>query len=216
MQNILFDLDGTLVDSSRAHELAFLEVLEVWAVHRVAEFSYESVKGMGTRDALAGLVDAEPETLCEMARDKQRAYLRLLERGEVGLFPFAVELLDGIARAGKRSFLVTSAGEQSVSRVFERFDLARHFVDVVTSAMVERPKPAPDVFRLVLDRNGLEAGRCLTVEDSPNGVRASRAAGVEAVVVHGADGAAGIRHYADLGVLLRALVAAENEGDDAA
>jgi len=206
----LFDLDGTLVDSSPAHERAFLEVLAAMAAGGAEGFEYQQYKGLSTAAVFESLVEADGETLNALVKAKREAYLGQVRRGEVMLFPYTETLLREIRDSGRRSFLVTSASSLSAVTILEKYGLTALFSDVVTSEDVSRPKPAPDMFDLVLRRNQLTPSLCVTVEDAVAGVRASHAAGVDAVLVHGSRGTAGVRHYADLESLARAIARTSN------
>jgi HAD superfamily hydrolase (TIGR01509 family) len=215
----LFDLDGTLVDSSPAHERAFLEALAALTAGEAEGFEYQQYRGLSTAAVFESLVEADGETLDALVKAKREAYLDQVQHGEVLLFPYAETLLREIQDSGRRSFLVTSASNRSALTILEKYELKAFFSDVVTSEDVCRPKPAPDMFELVLRRNQLTPSLCVTVEDAVSGVRASHAAGVDAVLVHGSQGAAGVRHYADLDAFARAIARTSTQhervrGDD--
>ncbi|HLH45868.1 MAG TPA: HAD family hydrolase [Acidimicrobiales bacterium] len=169
---VIFDLDGTLVDSNYLHTLAWSRALAdcgEWApsnaIHRLV--------GMGG-DQLVPTLLGHP---VDGASDRRSArYHELID--EVRPFPEAESLLRRLRDLGLRVVLATSSPQEEVEAAvrhiggFERFD-------AVTSADdVERSKPAPDVFQAALASGGLDPSRTVTVGDSVWDVQASRAAGL--------------------------------------
>ncbi len=108
-----------------------------------------------------------------------------------GLAPCAgvVELLDAAAVEGIPTAVASSSGLDWVGGHLERLGLRSGFAVVVTRDDLgggnARTKPAPDLFLLAARRLGVEPGRCVAFEDSPNGVAAARAAGMVVVAVPG-------------------------------
>ena len=77
--------------------------------------------------------------------------------------------------------VVSSTRTQLIVTALNRMQLLRSFDVVVCGDMVQTPKPAPDSYRLALRWLGLDAGQCLAVEDSPTGLQAAKAAGLQVV-----------------------------------
>lgn len=183
--HFLFDLDGTLVDSTPLHARAYLGVLQRVAPPLAASFDYEKLAGKTTKLAFAemGFPAAEIDAL---VAEKQRAYLDLLDRGELSMLPFAEDLLSWLAERGHTMYLVTSASRRSTTRVLETTGMARYFTDVVTGDDVAQGKPAPDGYRRIVTTHRIEPRAALVVEDAVAGLLSAAAAGVEAVTVHAA------------------------------
>jgi beta-phosphoglucomutase-like phosphatase (HAD superfamily) len=79
--------------------------------------------------------------------------------------------------------LASSSNRPLIDLVLELSGLARFFQATVSSEEVEQGKPAPDVYLEAADRLGIPADRCAAVEDSVNGIRSARAAGMRVVAV---------------------------------
>jgi len=174
---ILFDVDGTLVDSNYLHTLAwsraFAEIGE-WApmnaIHRLV--------GMGG-DRLA------PEVLGHdspgAADGHSRHYAELL--GETRAFPGAADLLRRAHGAGLVVVLATSAPREELDASRQAIDADDGIDAVTTKDDVESSKPAPDIFQAALEAGGVDPARALVVGDSVWDVRAARAAGLGCVGV---------------------------------
>jgi HAD superfamily hydrolase (TIGR01509 family) len=164
---ILFDLDGTLVDSNYHHVEAWSEalrsagiVIPLWKIHRRI--------GMSGKSFLKGL-------LRELAQKKRSLNLDKLEKEHDTLFqrlipqlaplPGANQLLKHLARQQVRMAIATTGGQAQTSRLLKRLELPRR-VEIVTGDDVERAKPSPDIFVAAAQRLGVAIGDCIVVGDS--------------------------------------------------
>jgi HAD superfamily hydrolase (TIGR01509 family) len=198
----LFDLDGTLVDSSGAHAAAYRAALAEGAPALLDGFDYDRIRGLDTRASLRALGVAEAD-LARLAARKQAAYREAVARGTVRAFPGAAELLAMLVSRGRRLALVTSASRASALPAVASAGLDRFFATVVTGDEVERGKPDPALYRRALAVVGVDAEEAVAIEDAESGVAAARAAGVEVVMVHAIHPE--VPSFADLGALHRAL-----------
>ena len=174
---VLFDIDGTLVDTNYLHSLAwrraFLEVgLDVPTSgihHRI---------GMGAGDLMEGLVG-------EARDDVKKAWRRQFDRlkPEVRAIPGAAELLRHTKRAGATVVLASSSEEEDVEALVDAID-ARDAIDHVTSAGdVEEAKPSPEVFEAAIEKARCDRRRVLAVGDTVWDVQAAAKAGIDCVCV---------------------------------
>ena len=174
---VLFDVDGTLVDSNYLHTLAWSRACrdrDRWApmnvIHRLV--------GMGG-DQLTSELFGEPDE--ELTDRWQHHYEALID--EVTVFPDAAELLRRLHDAGLRVVLASSSPADHVDMMIDRLGV-RDVIDAATSADdADASKPAPDIFEAALEAGGLAGDRALVVGDSIWDVRAARAAGLGAVAV---------------------------------
>jgi HAD superfamily hydrolase (TIGR01509 family) len=206
-KNILFDLDGTLIDSSTAHARAFVETLAAGHPALAAKFDYGKVAGMTTRDTLARLGISDETELTELTRRKQELYRAAHDRGEVLLFPGAALFVARLHAEGRHLFLVTGASRLSAQRILEVTGLARYFLGMITADDVARGKPAPDLYLTALDTYRLERVESVAVEDGEHGVSSARAARIDVVTVNSENGFPGTPHarnFAELAVLFDA------------
>lgn len=180
----LFDLDGTLVDSSPCHERAYREALEARLPDLARRFSYEPCKGRRTRDALRWFGIEDEALLAELTEAKQQAYRELVEAGAIQLLPDARELLDVLRARGKRVFLVTGGSRRSTQSVLAGLGILNRFEHVVTADDVANGKPAPDCWLECIVRAGISLDQALAIEDALSGIEAARAAGIECVAVN--------------------------------
>ena len=187
---LIFDLDGTLVDSSPLHARAFQET---FARHGVS-VDYNSIAGMTTAAAVdkltAGLALDEGERSRLVGEKRDRA-LRMLET-ELSPIEGAVDFV----RAARSRFalaLCTSASRRGAETSLARVGLEGCFDPVITAEDVTRGKPDPEPFLKALSVRSAEPSEALVFEDADSGLAAAAAAGIDALRIVQAPDAEGVR-----------------------
>jgi len=184
-KSFLFDLDGTLVDSSRLHERALREALQDYAPQILGRFDYESLKGKSTAEALVHL-GVPPGALDSLVHEKQQRYRAAVRAGELRLTPGSRDVLELLEARRDRMFVVTGGSRRSVAAALESTGIHGFFEGVVSAEDVPCGKPAPDGFLFCMKRFRIPAPEALGIEDSANGLEACQEAGLDAVLVNNA------------------------------
>lgn len=192
IHHLLFDFDGTLVDSAALHEAAFRTALATGRPDLIEKFDYEAIKGLTTEAAFASLGIAEKALIVSLTADKQQRYRVAVEQGKLTLLDGARELLDWARDSHLGLYLVTGASRRSVDMALTALGLT--FDGTITAADAEQGKPAPDGYLTCLARYRLVAKDCLVIEDARSGLEAGRAAGLLVAAVHNP----AVRELADL------------------
>jgi 2-haloacid dehalogenase len=109
-----------------------------------------------------------------------RAYSERWQEMVPGVVEGTVAILDALRGAGVPLFAITNFSAEKFVEAQRRFAFLGGFRDVVVSAHERLLKPDPAIYRVLLDRNGLEAGRCLFIDDSERNVRGAAAVGMRA------------------------------------
>ena len=180
-QAIIFDCDGTLADSMPLHWRAW-QVIARRHGFSLSEGRFYSLGGVPSRDILK-VLSAEQDLPLDpvtVAREKEAEYLPLIAQIE------PINAVVGVARAnyGKIPMAVASGGTKRViEQVLDHLDIRHLFQAIVTSEDVMNQKPAPDIFLEAARRLGVPPQCCRAYEDTDFGMRAIRAAGMEAVDV---------------------------------
>lgn len=201
MAAVLWDLDGTLIDSSEYHWRSWqLALREDGAAPTRAQF----VATFGQRNdrILRGWLgpDADEDRIRRIGDAKEAAYRRLMrEEGLEGL-PGAQDWLQRLAARGWRQAITTSAPRLNVEAAIEALGWTGTFEAIVAAEDVRRGKPDPEVFLVGAERLRTAPSACVVVEDAAAGVEAARAAGM-GVIGLGPHGAAADLHVASLTVL---------------
>jgi HAD superfamily hydrolase (TIGR01509 family) len=182
MRAVVFDLDGVIVDSEPVWE----EVRRAFVADHGGQWQPDSQRrlmGMSTQEWSRYLSDELGVGLApeEVARG---VIERMGERyhRELPLLPGAVDAVRRMARHWPLG-LASSSPRSLIDRVVAEAGLAGAFAAALSTEEVPRGKPAPDVYRIVAERLGVEPGSCLAIEDSSNGLRSAAAAGMTVVAV---------------------------------
>lgn len=178
---IIFDCDGTLADTMPLHWRAW-QVIAGRHGFSFPEDRFYSLGGVPSRDILKVLsVEQDlPLDPLAVAREKEAEYLPLIAQVE------PINTVVGVAREhfGKIPLAVASGGTRRIiEQVLNHLDIRHLFKAVVTSEDVVNQKPAPDIFLEAARRLGVPPHSCRAYEDTDLGMRAIRAAGMEAVDV---------------------------------
>jgi HAD superfamily hydrolase (TIGR01509 family) len=203
---VLFDIDGTLVDSNYHHALAWRRGflargydVPTAAIHRRI--------GMGSSLLMEALIgDADDEVKASWRTE----FTQL--RGELEPLPGAADLLRAIAGRGASVVLATSSEEEDVEVLLDAIDAADAIAGVTSAGDVDEAKPDPEVFRTALEVAGCGPGEAIAVGDTVWDVEAAARTGLDCIgVLTGGISEAELRDagavavYADLEQLLAGL-----------
>lgn len=178
---LIFDIDGTLVDTMPMHQAAWRRVLAAHGVDISTEYFTERLGGHPSReiveivnrdfaDRLEAPIDPGP-----ISREKDQAFVSGVTT--VQAIRPVVELVEanyGVLALG----LATNEHAGIANMTMRSTGLSHYFSVMVTLDEVERPKPDPEIFLLCAERLGVEASSCQAFEDSERGLEAARRAGM--------------------------------------
>jgi len=193
LQALIFDVDGTLADTEEVHRQAFnaaflamdlwwnwgageyMELLKVsGGPERIAHYVSRLDVPAQEKKRLAGLVPA-------IHREKTRLYHELISGGRAPLRTGVLRLLNEARAAGLRLALAATSTTANVEALVSAMlgpKALGWFSAVASADNVAHKKPAPDLYQRILGTLRLPAAACVAIEDSENGVRASKAAGL--------------------------------------
>jgi phosphoglycolate phosphatase-like HAD superfamily hydrolase len=189
VRGVVFDLDGTLIDSNALHVMAWVGGLAEHNIIAPAD-AVRPLIGMGGDRLPSVLVGDMEERLGDNIRIAVGGALRALAASSrVHVFSGAMSLLAALRARGVRLALATSASQDDLDALMGSVvrgggeDMRRHFDAVITKSDVESSKPAPDVISVACERLGVPAASCLMVGDTEYDMEAAERAGVPAVAV---------------------------------
>lgn len=184
LKAILFDFDGTLVDSDPAHLVAFNEVLAPYGCSLTAQQYATTVVGRANVTIFGNLFPDAPLAELEwLGEEKERAYLRRADL--VALHDGAIEVLTELRAQGLQLALVTNAPRMVIDDVAVRLGLLEYFDATITIDDVTHGKPHPEPYLQALAQLGVSANQAIVVEDSAPGLRAAQAAGMDVLLLGG-------------------------------
>lgn len=190
----IFDMDGVLVDSNEAHFQAFRRIGADLG-RQFADAELQQTFGMHNNQIFPLLLQEPlaPARIQELA-DQKEHYYRELARTSLQPIPGALALISSLHAAGWKLAIGSSGPARNVQLAIDVLGIGAHLDAVVTGDDITHGKPAPDVFLLCLQRLGMPAGRCVVLEDAPQGVTAALAAGIPAVALTSSRPAAMLGH----------------------
>ncbi|RBN51279.1 HAD family hydrolase [Flavobacterium psychrolimnae] len=180
IQTVIFDMDGVIVDTEPVHRYAYFKQFDELNIP-VTEEMYTSFTGFSTRNTFQKLkevfvIEQEVEDLIQRKRTifndafDSKADLELLEGVE--------NLIKELYQNGMQLILASSASKVTIERVFSRFKLHEYFTHVVSGEDFPKSKPHPAIFEHAASLSIAPKESCIVIEDSTNGIKAAKAAGI--------------------------------------
>jgi HAD superfamily hydrolase (TIGR01509 family) len=180
---LLFDLDGTLIDSMPLHQKAWGRLHARLGLPFDDAAFFAATAGRANEEILVELVpQASAAERDALSLSKEEDY-RALAAEELALIAGTLELKAAARARGLRLAICTAAPPANIAVAEQRFGLGGLVDTVACPADGLRGKPHPDIFLEAARRLGLEPARCVVFEDAPLGVEAARRAGMPAVAL---------------------------------
>jgi len=180
---VIFDLDGTLVDSMWMWKAIDIEYLGRYG-YECPPLLQKEIEGMSFSETadyfkrtfrLPDTIDEIKQAWVEMSIEKYRS--------EVPLKKGALRFLQYLKASGIRAGIATSNGREMVDVVLESLGITPYFQDITTACEVAAGKPAPDIYLKVAASLGVSPQQCMVFEDVPAGILAGKAAGMAVCAV---------------------------------
>ena len=176
---IIFDLDGTLVDSESVYQMGWATVLKDFG-HNVEVADFELMRGKGRHHNNQYIKSyLGTDALVQEARNlREEYYFNALNNNEVQLMPGALELIEEAFEQGIILAVATSSYRDRGKATLDQFDLSKYFSYQVFGDEVENAKPHPEIYNKVLGLAGVSVNKSMAVEDSSSGLQSALAAGL--------------------------------------
>jgi beta-phosphoglucomutase len=185
LEAVLFDLDGTLIDSEYFHYGCWMDILSTFDIH----VSYEEWAITYAGHPLPENCRTIKETfrldipIQELMDWRERLSREGFSTKDIRLMPHAAETLEYFKNKGLKIALVTASPRDNVKIIFERNGLGHYFDTMVTRSDVELSKPDPESYLKAVEQLGVDKAACVAFEDTLNGLRSAKGAGVTCYVI---------------------------------
>ncbi len=183
IEALVFDFDGIIVDTESPELVSYEELYAQYDVEFPVETWIATVGGELTFNAYTYLQEAvgRPLDIDTIRTWRRQRHLDLTRQEK--LCPGVREYLTGAGERGWKIGLASSSPRSWVLPLLEQHDLVRFFDAVVTADQVAKVKPDPALYNAALQQLDVAPERSVAIEDSVNGLRAAKAAGMFCVVV---------------------------------
>jgi HAD superfamily hydrolase (TIGR01509 family) len=181
---VLWDLDGTLIDSAGLHWFAWHEVMAEEG-HSITPRQFADSFGKRNDTILRGLLgpDLTDDWIRRVSDAKEERYRRYVRERGLEFLPGAATWLAQLRDTGWKQVLASSAPPANIDSALEALDLGRWLDGLVSAEEVGVGKPDPAIFLRAAERVAVPPARCIVVEDAPAGLEGARRAGMKSVGV---------------------------------
>jgi HAD superfamily hydrolase (TIGR01509 family) len=181
---VIFDMDGLLLDSERVRLDVLAEAARSLDLRWERDVGLQMI-GVNSRDSdviLSAAFGAD-YPVASLRQRSDELYEACIVAGEIPLKPFVLELLLRLEALRIPCAVATSTRRPRAEAKLHRTQLIQHFRALACGDEVLRGKPHPEIYELAASRLGIEASRCLALEDSNAGVRSAVSANMQVVMV---------------------------------
>src|SRR5580704_10525048 len=181
---VLWDMDGTLVDSEEYHWLSWRDTMQLEGVS-ITHDQFLKTFGQRNDSILPQWLNAAatPESIVRIGDSKEELYRKLVHEGRIEPLPGVLDWIERLREQGWLQAVASSAPRKNIEVVLDAMGLAGFFDALVSAEDVTAGKPDPQVFQKGAERLGMPPARCIVVEDAVPGVEAARRAGMRCIGV---------------------------------
>lgn len=183
IKTVIFDMDGVIVDTEPVHRYAYYKLFDELGIE-VNEEIYASLTGFSTRNTFQKLKEIfNLKDDVELLILKKRVLFNdaFDSKPDLELLEGVEELITDLYLKGMQLIVASSASKVTIERVFNRFKLHSFFSHIVSGEDFPKSKPDPAIFNQAVSISISEKENCIVIEDSTNGIKAAKAAGIYCV-----------------------------------
>ena len=180
---VLWDMDGTIVDSSFYHKEAWRDTFHREGIE-FTDDAYQFTQGRRNDEIIRryfepGLSQKQVDAIAA----QKEVYFRKCIKGNVHPFPFVIEMIKSLANAECRLAVVSSATIENIRYITEELGVSGFFDLFITGRDVTLGKPSPQGYLIAAARLGVAPQNCIVIEDATAGVKAAKRGGMYCVAV---------------------------------
>jgi beta-phosphoglucomutase family hydrolase len=182
IQAFIFDMDGTLIDSTQLDYQAWQQVMREYD----AELPYEDYiakLGAKSSEVAKGYLDVSDEEIDQLVSRREAYFRQLVDEKGLSLLPGAEQFLQQLRNAHLKTALATGSNAEKLEFIFGKLPLKQYFDAFVTADDVSRGKPDPEIFLLAAGKLGVEPANCVVMEDATNGLQAAKNGGMRCIAL---------------------------------
>ena len=180
LKAVIFDMDGVLVNSEPLHRKAYFDMFEEFNLN-VSNSLYESFTGKSTSAICKELCEIFDLSISheKLMFSKRKHFKTIFDNDpEFQMIDGALSLIKNYFYNNLTLILASSASMTNINRIFKKFDLDKFFKAKISGADLKESKPNPEIFIKAAKLSGFNKSECIVIEDSTNGIIASKSAGI--------------------------------------
>lgn len=181
---VLWDMDGTLIDSEQLHRVSWRETL---ATEGITISREQFLASFGQRnDSIISRwlgTAAPPDRIAEISNAKEQLYRHLIRRDGISPLPGVTHWVHQLHNQGWHQAVASAAPRANIDAVLEALSATHVFQGIVSAEDVHRGKPDPEVYLTAACRVEVPPDSCIVVEDAFAGVEGARRAGMKSIGV---------------------------------
>ncbi len=186
---ILFDLDGTLINSEEKFFESFRQIIESKYDYIISFEEYENNELKQNANLIStlknkGIIEKDMSLdliMMEVYAEYEKKFMELLDENEVSL---NFELLKQLKRKGLRLALVSTSRKKFIELLLKKLGIENLFEIIISRDDVKKLKPAPDAYLMALNLLNISSDSCIAFEDSERGIIASKNANIKTIQVN--------------------------------
>lgn len=182
---VIFDLDGTLIDTEKYYRINWPKAFEHFG-YKMSDEQYLSIRSLGkpfiyeTLKNYSGDPDFDYDSVVAY---RTKLMEESLNQNGIELKKGACELLSFLKNKGITIAIATASPVERARAYLEKTGIQNYFDRIISARNMKEGKPSPDVYQFAVKELGLTAEECIAVEDSPNGVLSASRASLKVIMV---------------------------------
>lgn len=180
VKTVIFDMDGVLVNSEPLHHEVSLVQFKNLNIE-VTDEVFATFTGNSNKMIYQKLKDrfGLPHNIKDLILAKNKLFIEAFDKKEdLHLMPGVKDLIIDLYKNKVQLIVASSSEMEIIDKVFERFDLDQYFTHKVSGNDFPESKPNPDIFIKAASYSKAPIDECIIIEDSTNGIKAAKAAGI--------------------------------------
>ncbi|MEO0292787.1 MAG: HAD family phosphatase [candidate division WOR-3 bacterium] len=182
LKAVIFDLDGVIIDSEPFHYEVNKKIFAHLGIN-MSEKEYESYIGT-SHEYMWSKIKRKynlPQAVSELVNMQVSGNINYIKNEKIEGIEGVVSLLSRLKKANIKMAIASSSPKEVIELVINKLKISQYFSAIVGGEELKRSKPAPDIFLKAAERLKVEPANCVVIEDSENGVKAAKAAGMKCI-----------------------------------